>query len=76
MHTMNPDAHGLAAMALMEALTHKLISKGVLKKAEVLDICAELKASYDALGVRHDNSAETDAALLIAALKSKVDERH
>jgi len=76
MHSANPIAHGVAALALVEALSHKLIAKGLLKKSEVLDICVELKTTLDAQGVRHDSSAETDASLLIAAHKAKIDEQH
>ncbi len=75
MHTMNPDAHGLAAMAILNGLLPKLIGKGVIGKAEMLEICAAVKKTYDARGVKHDNAAETDASLLAASLMTEIESR-
>jgi hypothetical protein len=72
MHTPEPISHGLAALALVEALAQKLIAKGVLQKSEVADICAAIKGRYDSQGVRHNSAAETDAGLLIADFKAKL----
>lgn len=68
MHTINPDAHGLAALAVIEALVLKLIGNGTLDKAGALEICAAIKTTFDARGVRHDSTAESDAGLLVAGL--------
>jgi hypothetical protein len=72
MHTPDPIAHGLAALALVEALAQALIAKGVVQKAEVGALCDAIKQRYDAQGVRHNNPAETDAGLLIAGIKAKL----
>ena len=75
MHTLNPDAHGLFAAAVLSGLMEKLISKDVLSKDEVIDICTAVKTTFDARGVRHDNAAETDAALLAASLVAEIKSR-
>ncbi|MDX2144978.1 MAG: hypothetical protein SFV19_16605 [Rhodospirillaceae bacterium] len=72
MHTPDPVAHGLAALALVEALAQKLIAKGALTKAEVADICTAIKGRYDAQGVRHNSAVETDAGLLLADFRAKL----
>jgi hypothetical protein len=72
MHTPEPVAHGLAALALAEALAQKLIAKGVLTKADVTAMCDALKHRFDERGVRHNSAVETDAGLLLAEFKAKL----
>jgi hypothetical protein len=72
MHTPDPVAHGLAALALVEALMERLIAKGILSKLEVTAICDAIKHRYDTQGVRHNSAVETDAGLLIADFKAKL----
>lgn len=75
MHATTPDAHGIFAAAMVRALTLALISKGVIGKAEMLDICATARKSLGDSGVRHDSDAETDAALLAASLSAEIESR-
>ncbi len=72
---MNPDAHGMFAAAMMSRLVQRLISKGILSKDEVLEICAAVKTDFDAKGVRHNNAAESDTALLAASLVAEINSR-
>ncbi len=75
MHTMNPDAHGLMAAAIVNALVPRLIAKKLISKRDVLELCGAVKKTFDAAGVKHDNPAETDAALLTAALMTEIESR-
>lgn len=75
MHTLDSHAHGLFAAAMVNALAQELVSKNVLDKSELLNICAKVKATFDAAGVRHNSAAETDAALLTASLAAEINSR-
>lgn len=76
MHDTHPTAHGMAALAIVEALVHRLIGQKALSRKDALGMCAELKKRFDEKGVRHDNAAETDAALLIADFMTTVEGRN
>ena len=73
MHTIGPEAHGIASFAILKGLVHKLIAKDVIGRDEVLDICAAVKGAFGVSGLRDDNVVESDAALLASLFISEIE---
>jgi hypothetical protein len=64
--THGPDAHGEAAMLLVESLIHGLIARGVLTLADAVDIVdTAAEVTVDIAGDRGDAPAELKRSLLL-----------